>query len=54
MSAEGSGAAARYGAKRLQLLIADRGLVAFQKLPALCADDVGHFHGRPGHGCKGR
>jgi hypothetical protein len=26
----------------------------FEILPALCADDVGHFDGRPGHECSGR
>src|ERR1017187_7606616 len=38
----------------LQLLIADTGLVVFEILPPLCADDVGHFDGRPRHGRSGR
>ena len=54
MSAESRGAAAIHGAVCLQLLIADTGLVVFEILPALRADDVGHFDGRPRHGRRGR
>ncbi|SRR5258708_18482801 len=54
VSAERSGAATRDGPERLQLLIAEAGLVVFQKPIVLRTDDVGHFDGRPGHGCSGR
>ena len=49
MSAKGSSAATLHGPVCLQLLIAENGLEALQKLPALATDDVGHFDGRPRH-----
>ena len=49
MPAEGSSAAALHGPISLQLLIAESGLEALEKLPALATDDVGHFDGRPRH-----
>ena len=53
MSAESRGTATQHSPKSLQRLIAD-GLEAFQKLPAFSTDDVGHFDGRSGHGCRHR
>src|ERR1035437_6093721 len=50
MSAESCSAATLDRPVCLQLLIAENGLEAFQKLPALATDDVGHFEGRPRHG----
>jgi hypothetical protein len=50
MSAKSSGAATFDRSVRLQLLIAENGLEALEKLPALATDDVGHFEGRPRHG----
>jgi hypothetical protein len=47
MPAEGSSTATQHSPKCLQLLIAENGLEAFQKLSALGTDDVGHFDGRP-------
>jgi hypothetical protein len=43
VSTKGSGAATLYSPIRLQLLVAEAGLVAPQKLLALCADDVSDF-----------
>ena len=54
MSAQGSGTATQHSPICLQLLIAENGLEAFQKLPAAGAEDVGHFNGRSGHGCRHR
>jgi len=54
VSAEGGGTAAHYSSICLQLLVAQTGLVAFQKLPSLRACDIGHFDGRPRHGRRGR
>ena len=54
MSAQSSSTAALHSPVCLQLLIADAGLVVFEILPALGADDVGHFDGRPRHGRRGR
>jgi hypothetical protein len=53
VSAQSCGTAALHGPIYLQLLIADSGLEAFQKLPSLRTDDVGHFDGRSRHGCRG-
>jgi hypothetical protein len=39
---------------RLQLLIAEAGLIAFQEVVALRTEDVGHLHGGPAHGFWGR
>jgi hypothetical protein len=44
----------QHSRKCLQLLKAEDGLEAAQKLPAPGADDVGDFDGRPGHGCRYR
>ena len=54
VSAQSRSAATLDSSKCLQHLIADTGLEAFQKRLAPGADDVGHFHGRPGHGRRGR
>ena len=43
VSTKGSGAATLYSPICLQLLVAEAGLVASQKLLALCADDVSDF-----------
>src|SRR5664279_2512328 len=49
VSAEGRSAAALHSPICLQLLIAENGLEALQKLPALATDDVSHFEGWPVH-----
>jgi len=49
MPAKGSSAATLHGSISLQLLIAENGLEALEKLLALATDDVGHFDGRPRH-----
>ena len=49
MPAKGGSPAALHGPVCLQLLIAENGLEALQKLSALATDDVGHFDGRPRH-----
>ena len=49
MPAKGGSAATLHGPVCLQLLIAENRLEALEELPALAADDVGHFDGRPGH-----
>ena len=49
VSAKSRGATALYRSKCLQLLIADTRLVVFEIMPALGADDVGHFDGRSRH-----
>jgi len=49
MSAKSRGATALYSPICLQLLIADTRLVMFEILPALGADDVGHFDGGSRH-----
>ena len=54
MAAESRGTATQHSPICLQLLIAETGPVAFQELPTLCADDVGHFNGRLRHGRRGR
>jgi len=54
MAAESPSAATQHSPKCLQHLIAENGLEAFQKLPTAGTDDVGHFDGRPGHGCRHR
>ena len=54
MSAQSPGTATLDSSKCLPLLKAEDGLEAFQKLPALCADDVGHLDGRAHHGRRGR
>jgi hypothetical protein len=45
--AKGRGTAALHSPTSLQLLIAENGLEALEKLAALAAEDVGHFEGRP-------
>jgi len=50
MSAQSSGAAALDRPVCLQLLIAENGLEALEKLPSLATDDVGQFECRPRHG----
>jgi hypothetical protein len=50
VTAECGGAASRDSAERLQLLIADAGLIAFEIPAALRMEYVGHLHGRPAHG----
>jgi hypothetical protein len=49
MPAKGSSTATLHGPVCLQLLIAENGLEAFEKLAALTTDDVGHFDGRLRH-----
>src|SRR5208283_663378 len=49
VAAKSSSAAALHSPACLQLLIAENGLEALDKLPALAAEDIGNFKGRPRH-----
>jgi hypothetical protein len=50
VTAECGGTAARDSTERLQLLITEVGLIAFQKPVALRTEDIGHLQLRPAHG----
>jgi hypothetical protein len=49
VSAQSGSAAPLHGSARLELLIAENGLEALEKLPALASDDIGHLDGRSHH-----
>src|SRR5271165_4746359 len=51
VSTQSRGAAILDGAESLELLIIETRFVSVQKATALCAEDVGHLHGRPDHSC---
>jgi hypothetical protein len=50
VAAECGGAATGDSTERLQLLITEVGLIAFQKPVALRTEDIGHLQLRPAHG----
>jgi hypothetical protein len=50
VAAESSGAAAQDGPERLQLLVAEAGVVSFQKPVALRTEDISHLQYRTVHG----
>ena len=52
VSTQSRGAALLDGAEGLQLLIVKTRFQSVQKAAALCAEDVGHLHGRPAHPCS--
>jgi hypothetical protein len=54
VSAERGGTATADSPERLQLLIAEAGLIAFQESAALCTEDISDLHGGPAHGFCGR
>src|SRR5260370_33187238 len=55
VSAERGGTATADSPERLQLLVAEVGLIAFQESVALPTEDVGHLEDGPGHGfCRRR
>ncbi len=51
VSTQSRSAAILDGAESLELLIIETRFVSVQKATALCAEDVGHLHGRPAHSC---
>jgi hypothetical protein len=54
VSAERGGTATADSPERLQLLVAEVGLIAFQESVALPTEDVGHLEDGLGHGFCGR
>src|SRR5436305_10860663 len=52
VSTQSCGAALLDGAEGLQLLIVKTRFVSVQKAAALCAEDIGHLHGRSAHPCS--
>jgi hypothetical protein len=54
VSAERGGTATADSPERLQVLIAEAGLIAFQESVALCTEDISDLHGGPAHGFCGR
>jgi hypothetical protein len=52
VATQSRGAALLDGAEGLELLIVKTRFVSVQKAAALCAEDIGHLHGRSAHPCS--